>query len=119
MDECSIKLMIWSNGFLLPTHRKSLWFMNQLECYYENMDIPSKAKKKRKYEKIEVSSKTAKRNIRYNISPTKLSEQKISEISVRQWKSEYIYIYILYIYILYICMYLYIHIYIIYNIYNI
>lgn len=58
--------------------------MNQLECCYENMDIPSKAKKKRKYEKIEVSSNTAKRNIRYNISPTKLSEQKISEISVRQ-----------------------------------
>ena len=111
MDECSIKLMIWSNGFLLPTHRKSLWFMNQLECYYENMDIPSKAKKKRKYEKTEVSSKTAKRNIRYNISPTKLSEQKISEISVRQWKSEYIYIYILYIYIIYMYVSIYTYIY--------
>ena len=41
--------------------------MNQLEWYYENMEIPSKAKKKRKYEKIEISSKTANRNIRYNL----------------------------------------------------
>ena len=60
--------------------------MNQLEWYYENMEIPSKAKKKgnTKRQKYHQKQQRETSDTIYNISPTKLSEQKIFEISVRQ-----------------------------------